>query len=222
MRPLADRAKAAISSKRASPFAFATAVRRPQASSGRITGSGASAQLLARYMVFHSVCVSVSWTPSSAPCGSASRGANSASKSSSAGPVAAISSKVLRNARSELRLRTKTWAIWRRATAPSLGSPAWRVSPCRRTSRYSSGPLLSNQPGRTIRQAAGSHEPLGAPLPVMGLGGAIIGAGAVGDPDSGLQRDARRPLPERTQDVSDAAIVNALPPLPCLCRLSRG
>ena len=55
---------------------------------------------------------------------SASSGVNSASRSSCAGPFTATSSKLLRSAASEVRLATSTCAIWRRETAPSLGSPA--------------------------------------------------------------------------------------------------
>lgn len=52
--------------------------------------------------------LSTSCAPSSDPGGSACNGANSASKSSGAGPRSATSSNVLRTAASEPRLRTKT------------------------------------------------------------------------------------------------------------------
>ena len=49
-----------------------------------------------------------------------------------------------------------------------------------------------------VRQPARSHEPFGSPLPVMGLGGTVVIAGAVGDSDGGHERDARCPGTQRT------------------------
>ncbi len=48
----------------------------------------------------------------------------------------------------------------------------------------------------------------------MGLGGTVIIAGAVGDPDGGHERDARCPGTQRPQDVAHAVIVDTLRPDP--------
>src|SRR5208282_1063221 len=58
----------------------------------------------------------------------------------------------------------------------------------------------------------GAHQSLGAPLPVMSLGGHVVLAGAVGDSNGGHQRDARRPRAQGAQDIANAAIINVLSP----------
>src|SRR5512132_2158714 len=63
-----------------------------------------------------------------------------------------------------------------------------------------------------VRMTAGPDQPLRAALPVMGLGGAVVGAGAVGDADRRHQGDARRPGAKSDQDVAYSAVVDGLSP----------
>src|SRR5208283_76680 len=63
-----------------------------------------------------------------------------------------------------------------------------------------------------VRQSAGTNQPFRAPLPVVGLGGAVVRASAIGDSDGGHQRDARCPRTQRSKDVAHSAVIDALSP----------
>jgi hypothetical protein len=54
-----------------------------------------------------------------------------------------------------------------------------------------------------VRQAAGAHEPLAAPLPV-------VSGGVLGNADRGHQRDPRLTGSEGTEHVADRAVVDLL------------
>ena len=73
-------------------------------------------------------------------------------------------------------------------------SPACRVSPCRNTIRLLVGRLVVEPAGShdRVRVAAGPDESLGATLPVVRLGGAVVGAVPVGDADRGHEGDPHR------------------------------
>ena len=61
-----------------------------------------------------------------------------------------------------------------------------------------------------VRTSACAYQPFSPPLPVVRLGGAVIGAGPVRDSDRSHQRDARFPRTERCEDVPNAAVIDCL------------
>src|SRR4051794_9299227 len=168
--------------------------------------------------------------PSREPGWSAEVVANSCVQSAGGSPSTANNSNVRPFAVSLSRLRTRTSASWPRPTAPDPRSP-WP-----RTSRSSPGPVMSNQPGRTIGEgrpeagasrvapgavnadpagrddgvgrAGGGAQPLRAALPVhQALVGACVRAGHV---DRGHQHDPRTSASQGAQHVGDAAVVDLL------------
>jgi len=59
-----------------------------------------------------------------------------------------------------------------------------------------------------VRQSAGAHQSLGAPLPVVSLGSLVLFAGAIGDSDGSHQRAARCARAQGAQDIANTAVIN--------------
>src|SRR5271165_6644018 len=61
-----------------------------------------------------------------------------------------------------------------------------------------------------VRQSAGAHQSLGAPLPIMSFSGLVVFAGAVCDSDGGHQRDAHFPRTQGAEDIANTSVIDVL------------